>query len=121
MDFAARAYSYSNADGFAGIANVFTASTDDLKTFLLNEQKRLVALHPITSAWRQTARTVSARIVSPLPLLGKTTAQVSVQAQILVDENSSKPAVSYLEITISYVKQGNVWIASRIETQPFQP
>lgn len=121
IDVAARAFSYSNADGFAGITSVFTESTADLKAFLESERARLVTQHPLTTSWRQTARTVSARIVSPLPLLGKTYAQVSVQAQMIVDEAGKAQIVSYQEITISYVKQGNLWVAARMETQPFEP
>lgn len=113
---------YSSAEGFASLRDLKVQSTAEMQAFLDSEQQRLVALHPSYGpAWSQSIRALSARIQSPLPVLGKTEVDVQVQAQQTVESDQQSPEISYQVASIKMVKVGEVWFARFIRWEPFQP
>jgi hypothetical protein len=121
-DFSARAGSYSSVDGFASIRDVYVGVTASVQTYLEVQRKQLIQAHPAYGpSWGQTTRSLASRITSPLPVLGKDTAEVTVQVQVTVEAAGASPQVSYQEIILSYQKIGGAWIVSHISSQPFTP
>jgi hypothetical protein len=114
VDFAARVGTYSNSDEFAGIKQVYVDASPELRTYLETQRLELVKAHPLRGElWGQTARSLSSRILTSAPLVGKTSADVLVQLQILSgpDGQTSK---SYREAKITYTRANATWTASRI-------
>lgn len=120
--FAASVGSYSNADGFASIKNLYTQVTSDVKTFLETQRAQLLKNHPtFSSSWGQTTRALSSKITSPLPILSKNSVDVRVQSQQTIESIGASPIVSYMEADITFQKSGDAWIVSQIAWKPFQP
>lgn len=119
LQFAARQGSYTNADGFASIQDVYLDVTPTVRSFYQAERDRWIKEHPAAvGPWTQTLRALSSRITSELPLGGKTQATVSVQAQQTIEANAQPAVVSYQEIIITFTRDQGRWLVSRVETKP---
>jgi hypothetical protein len=116
-DFAARMGSYSSLDEFAGIKNVYVNATPAVQTFLESERQTLTRLHPIIGpSFGQTARALTSRITSPLPIEKQTRVQLTVQVQHTI-EDGSKIDVEYAEVQITLERQDAAWIVSRVSSE----
>lgn len=114
LDFTARVGTYSNADEFGGIKQVYVDATPELRTYLETQRTQLAKDHPLRGPmWGQTARALSVRFLTLPPLAGKTSVDLVVQVQLVAgpDEQTAK---TYREAKISYTLTNNAWMASRI-------
>ncbi len=119
MVFAAREGSYSNADEFISIRAVYVDVTAGMQTFLEAERQQLIKAHPARGAsWGQTSHALSARLSSNPPLLGKDSAEVTVQIQQTITADNNSPTVSYQEIILSFQKVGDRWLVTHLTSHP---
>ncbi len=122
IDVASRAGTYANGDSFAGIDQVYTDVTPEVKAFLVSQKEVLLKAHPLRGAsWGQTTRALAAKIISPLPVSTQTVAEVQVQAQVSSGDQSGAPVITYKQITLSYTKTNGTWLVSSIIVNDFQP
>ena len=122
LSFAARQGTYSSVDGFVAMQAVYLEASTGVREQLEKARVALVAEHPsFGPVWGQTMHTLSARITSPLPLIGKSSAQVTVQAQQTIERGDAANEVSYKQIVLDFNQAGETWIVSRVVVQPFQP
>lgn len=122
VDFAARLGTYASADEFAGMKQVYVEVTPEVQAFLELQRLELVKSHASRGpSWGQTARSVSSRIVSALPLSTHSDAEVIVQMQLSSGAETAKPTITYKELAIHYVKSGGLWRVDRVNWQEFTP
>lgn len=122
IDVASRGGTYANGDSFAGIEQIYTDVTPEVKTFLVTQKEALLKEHPLRGAsWGQTTRALAAKIVSPLPIGTQTTAEVQVQAQVSSGDQSAAPVLTYKQIVLSYTKINGTWLVNRMTITDFQP
>ena len=113
---------YSSAEAFASLREMKVQATVEMQGFLDAERSRLSQLHPAYGpSWSQSIRALSARIQSPLPVLGRTDVEVLVQAQQTVESVQTTPVVSYQQATVKMTKVGERWLASSVSWAPFEP
>lgn len=121
LDFASRQGSYSSVDEFAAIRQVYTQSTQELADFLEGERQTLIARYPAFGpSYGRTTRSLSAKILTGIPVLESGTAEVEVQAQVVTNSASGGETIGYERIVVSYTKSGNTWVASRVEASPLE-
>ena len=117
MDFTARVASYSSVDSFVGMKVVYTEVTPEVQAFLETTRKQLVTDHPIFGAsWGQTTKSLNAKITSALPIIGKETAEVTLQVQQTI-ESPTQPKANrtfYQEAVLGLKRQGAGWIVTRV-------
>lgn len=119
MVFASRQGSYSNSDGFVALNDVALSVNAAVRAFYQGEIQRLNKDYPLAKGtWTQTARALSSRIASELPLQGKTEAIVVVQAQQVVETSTKAATISYREIRLTFRREAGAWIVSRVESNP---
>lgn len=119
--FASRVGSYSNADGFSTMKEVYASATDQVKTYLDGERQKLVQAHPQTgTSYGQTMRSLSAQITDGLPLLSSSAATVLVQTYHTIDDNNVQVS-DYQQATLSYVKKGDAWLVDKIVWHQYTP
>jgi hypothetical protein len=120
LSFAARYGSYSNTDEFGSWRSLGVDITAGVQPYLVAEQKKLLQAHPQKDGyWGQTTKALSSRITSALPVLGKTTAEVTVQTQQTITADAQpNPSVSYQEMILSYSNVNGTWLVSRITLKP---
>jgi hypothetical protein len=119
--FVERQGTYSNADGFASITTAYGQATIDVQIFLEAKRAELAKAHPVDGpAWGQTTRSLSSAIASPLPVKGKTSATVTVQAQQIVETSikADGQTVSYQEYTLEMTLKSGNWLVSKISVKP---
>ncbi len=118
MAFVARQGTYTNADGFVALRDVYLDVTPTVRAFYESEQQRLSKEHPLMGdAWLQTTRALSAKITSDLPLIGKTQAVVTVQAQQSIETGQKPVGISYREILVTFTYTQGRWVVSRVESK----
>lgn len=118
LAFAARQGTYTSADGFVALRDIFLDVNPTVRAFYQSEQQRLSKEHPLGSSWVQTTRALSARITSELPLIGKTQATVTVQARQTIEADQKPAVISYQEIAITFTYDQGRWVVSRVEAKP---
>jgi hypothetical protein len=118
MAFGARQGTYTSADGFVALRDIFLDVNPTVRAFYQSEQQRLSAEHPLGSSWVQTTRALSSRITSALPLIGKTQATVTVQARQTIEADRKPAVISYQEIAITFTYDQGRWVVSRVEAKP---
>lgn len=123
MDFAARQGTYSNADDFDSLRELFPTVTAELKIKLEARREQLRKEHPAFGlSWSQTLRTLSAELDGrSVPVLSKTAATVYVQAQQITETVREGKQTSFVRLTVSFTKQGDVWVPSDITLEPLAP
>jgi hypothetical protein len=112
--FTARAGTYANSDEFAGMKQVYVDASPELQAYLETQRQQLIKDHPVRGAvWGQTVTPLSARFITPLPIRGKSSVDLLVQAQVLAgpDDNIQK---GYKQVTLTYTLVNTTWVASRI-------
>lgn len=115
IDFTARAGTYANADEFAGLKQVYVDATPELQAYLEAQRLQLVKDHPVrgVAAWGQTARALSSKITSALPVRGASSVDVVVQLQVIAGPDGQTQK-SYKQATLSYKLVNGIWVANRI-------
>ncbi len=122
MILGSRLGTYGNADAFVAIKTVYVDATSDVQAYLESIRVRLDREHPIKSgAWGQTTKALSARIDSGFPVLTSRAVDVIVQTQKVVESAGVADVVTYEEAKLSFVKQGSLWVLSRVSWQAYQP
>ena len=122
VDFAARLATYSSADEFAGMKQVYLQSSPSVQTYLEAERQKLIGEHAMRGpSWGQTARALSSRIVSTLPLSGQKDAEVIVQVQLVNGTEGETLKTSYKEVVLHFTKITTGWQVDRITWQEFNP
>lgn len=120
--FATALGTYSSSEGFSSFHDMRVFATQDMQSFLISEQARLVAAHPAYGpSWSQSTRALSATITSSLPLGTANTVEVNVQTQQVITTGASDQQVSYQMATIQMTKQGTDWFLSHITWASFTP
>lgn len=118
LAFAARQGTYTSADGFIALRDVYLDVNPTIRAFYEAEQQRLSKEHPLMGdAWLQTTRALSARITSDLPLIGKSQATVTVQAQQIIEAGQKPASISYREIVVTFTYMQGRWVVSRVESK----
>lgn len=121
MDFTARMATYSSVDEFVAMKVVYTEASAEVQAYLEAQRKQLIADHPaIGPSWGQTTRSLSSKITSRLPIIGKDTAEVTVQVQQII-ESPTQPQANktvYQEAVLSFKRQGTGWLVTHIAWQP---
>ncbi len=116
QDFASRAGSYSNADGFAALREAGLEATPQVRTFLATERTRLTAAYPLRSgAWGQTARGLASKITSPTPIRDQREVTVQVDAQVRTEAGNGDPVISYRQADLLLQRAGDAWLVAKIE------
>jgi len=119
LDFSARQGSYSSADEFIAIRQIYPQSTSNLVAFLEDKRQSLIDKHPFYGAsYGRTTRSLSAKILSGTPIVESKSAVVEVQTQVVTNDSNGSESISYERVTISYTKSGSTWLAERVETTP---
>ncbi|MCR4256881.1 MAG: hypothetical protein NUW08_04210, partial [Candidatus Uhrbacteria bacterium] len=123
MDFGARQGTYSNADGFDSLRELYAVVTPELQVKLEERRTQLLRDHPTFGAsWSQTMRTLSSAIENGSLQLGdRTNATVIVQAQQITDDARTGQTSTLVALRISFVKQNDAWIPSDVSLQPLNP
>lgn len=123
LDFSARQGTYSNADDFDSLRELFPLVTDALRTKLEARREELRRDHPAFGpSWSQSMRTLSAELdVKSIPVLSKTTATVYVQAQQTTEDQRTGKTSSLVRLTLTLTKTGDAWIPSDITLEPLAP
>lgn len=122
LDFSARQGTYSNADDFDSLRELFPLVTTDLRAKLESRREQLRRDHPAFGpAWSQTIRALSADLdPKSAPILNKNMAVVYVQAQQVTEDRSVQTSALVL-LTVTFTKQGQVWIPSDVTLDPLAP
>lgn len=118
-DIAARSATYSSADRFDGLSQVFIDVTPELRTTIEAEQGRLIQQTGATD-FVQTTRALSARLSQDIEVRSAASAQVQVDAQQVVEQNGSS-TVRLRRAVIDLRKQGEGWIATSITWNDLAP
>ncbi|MEK7473926.1 MAG: hypothetical protein AAB668_04385 [Patescibacteria group bacterium] len=123
MDFGARQGTYSNADGFDSLRELYVTVTPELQVKLEARRTQLLRDHPtFGTSWSQTMRTLSSSIENgSLPLGNRTDAAVVIQAQQITDDARTGQTSVLVALRISFVKQNDTWIPSDVTLQPLNP
>lgn len=117
--FAARQGSYTNADGFVALRDVYLDVSPTVRAFYQAEQQRLTQEHSLAKGlWTQTTRSLSSKITSDMPVIGKSQVVVSVQAQQSIESGTASAALSYREFMVTLSREQGRWVVSRIESRP---
>ncbi len=122
LDFSARQGTYSNADDFDSLRELFPLVTSELRKKLETRREQLRLDHPsFGPSWSQTMRALSADVEpKSVPVLSNTKAVVYVQAQqVTQDRNAQTTAL--VRLTVSFTKQGQLWIPSDVSLDPLAP
>ena len=107
-NYAVRLSTFSADDGFEAIRDAQAIATPQFQTRLDNLRAQMLKDHPVGSHWSQEARAVTTNISpSSLPVFGKTTATINVQAQRTVGTTKD-----YLNIALTLTEQGGNWLVS---------
>jgi type IV secretory pathway VirB10-like protein len=116
-DVVSRAGSYSNADGFAAIAMVYTEVTPEVRSFLEGERTRLQREYAsLAQPYSQTTRALSARLTQEVAVLTAQEVDILVEVQQRREEGGQS-SVTQRRATARFVRQGSVWVMSRLTWQ----
>ncbi len=120
-EFVVMVGTFSQADEFDALREAGLQTTKDLHGFLSKQRATLMAAHSrFGPSWGQTTRAISARLISGTPLLSSSSAEVMVQAQREVGSINGDRKTSYEEVTVTFQKSGALWVASRLESKPYE-
>ncbi len=111
-DIAARSATYSSADRFDGLSQVFIDVSPELRAALEADQRRMIQ-EVGTATMVQTTRALSARLTQDTEVRTAQTVQVQVDAQQVVEQGAT-PSTRLRRATIDLRKQGQSWIATSI-------
>lgn len=111
-EIAARSATYSSADRFDGISQVFIDVSPELQITLEAEQSRLIRETGTTSIV-QTTRALSARLAQDVAVRTAATVQVQVDAQQVIEQNGSS-STRLRRAVMELRRQGEGWIATSI-------
>lgn len=116
MNYAGRLGTYSADDGFEAIRDSQAIATTEFQPRLASLRAQLLNDHPVGSHWSQEARSVTSAIVpTSLPVFGKTSATINVQAQRTVGSTQD-----YLNIAITLTEQNGNWLVSNAVFTTFE-
>lgn len=116
-DVVSRAGSYSNADGFAAIAMVYTEVTPEVRSFLEGERTRLQREYAsLAQPYSQTTRALSARLAQDVAVLTAQEVDILVEVQQRKEEGGQS-SVTQRQAVARFVRQGSVWVMSRLTWQ----
>lgn len=108
MNYAARLGTYSADDRFEAIRDAQAIATADFQPRLAALRAQLQNDHAVGSNWSQMARPATSAIEpASLPVFGKTSATINVQAQRTVGSTQD-----YLNIAITLTEQNGNWLVS---------
>ncbi|MDD2785891.1 MAG: hypothetical protein PHS79_03290 [Patescibacteria group bacterium] len=113
----------TNQDGFLGYNDAMSDGTVSFRSYLTNEQRRLVEGHPLSAGlYGMTTRVVASSVVSGTE--GAASIVVKVQSQKVEDAGDrSKPTnVSYEESTVTLLKQTDgAYLVDAMSVAPYKP
>ncbi len=116
QDFASRAGTYSNADGFAALREAGLEATAEVRTYFASERTRLTAEHGLRAgSWGQTTRGLASKITSPTPIRDQQVVTVEVDAQVITEAGTDNPVTSYRKALLTLRRTGDTWLVSKIE------
>lgn len=116
QDFASRAGTYSNADGFAALREAGLEATPEVRAYFASERTRLTAEYGIRAgSWGQTARGLASKITSPTPIRDQQIVTVEVDAQVITEASTDSPVTSYRKALLTLRRTGDAWLVSKIE------
>lgn len=116
-DVVSRAGSYSNADGFAAIAMVYTEVTPEVRSFLEAERARLQREYAsLAQPYSQTTRALSARLEQDVAVLTAQEVDILVEVQQRREEGGQS-SVTQRQAMARFMRQGSGWVMSRLTWQ----
>lgn len=111
-DIAARSATYSSADRFDGMSQVFIDVSPELRVTLAAEQQRLIQ-EIGAQTLVQTTRALSARLAQDIAVRTAASVQVQVDAQQVIEQGSTS-TTRLRRAIIELRKQGDGWVATSI-------
>ena len=119
MSFAGRSGSYSSVDSFASMRQVYSESTERLRDFLETQRQDLISRYPsFGSSYGRTVRSLSADVVSGVPVLSNDTVVLEVQTQVTINATDGQESIIYEMVTVTFVKSGEEWVADDVRVAP---
>ncbi len=116
QDFASRAGTYSNADGFAALREAGLEATSEVRAYFASERTRLTAEHGLRAgSWGQTTRGLASKITSPTPIRDQQVVTIEVDAQVITEAGTDNPVTSYRKALLTLRRTGDAWLVSKIE------
>ena len=112
-DLVARAGTYSSADQFAAIQQVYVDASPEAKTFLESERTRLLGEYRVGDTYAQTSRALAARLDEEVAVRTATNVRVQVDVQQLT-ERGTQSSTALKRATVSLTKSGEGWIMTRL-------
>lgn len=116
-DLVSRAGTYSSVDQFAALQQVYIDAGPEAKAFLQSERERLIA-ERASGSFVQTTRSLAARLAEEIPVRTATDAQVIVEAQQLVQQDTQSSTVLKRAV-VTLQKSGGTWIMTRLVWEEF--
>ncbi len=113
-DLTSRAATFSNADGFQAITQVYTDASSDMQAFLEEERKRLAEAHAtLALPYVQTTRGLTAKLVQDVDVRSATAVQVEVEVQQRI-EDGTNVSTKQRKVVLDLAKQGELWLLTRL-------
>lgn len=120
-DLVSRLGTYSNADGFSAMTQVYADVSADVQTLLERQRAELLGLHPERGPiFSQTTRALAARLTKDVAVYTATDVEVIVDVQQQVQDGLTINT-SVRQAVIKLTKSGSVWKITHVVWQEFSP
>ncbi|MBP7005527.1 hypothetical protein KBB27_00165 [Patescibacteria group bacterium] len=120
-DLTSRLGTFSNADGFSAVTQVYADVTPDVQTLLEQQRAQLLGAHPERgSVFTQTTRALAARLTQDVAVYTATNVEVIVDVQQQTQDGATA-TTDVRQAILKLTKSGSTWKITHVIWQEFSP